>query len=95
MASQTEQIAASKQRELVPAVWQMEFQTWNDSALLSLHESEGADPAVRSYALWELEYRLAFDKKPLPVKEMPKVDRSRWTLAGAQESIRRRMEEQD
>lgn len=73
----------------------MEFQTWTDSALLSLHESEGADPVVRSYAVWELEYRLAFDKKPLPVKELAKVDRSRWTLAGAEAEIRRRMEEED
>lgn len=95
MATQTEQIAASKQREQVPAVWQLEFQTWTDSALLSLHEEEKAEAAIRSYALWELEYRLAFDKKALPVKELPKVDRSRWTLAGAQEEIRRRMEEQE
>jgi len=50
---------------------------------------------VRSYAVWELEYRLAFDKKPLPVKELPKVDRTRWTLAGAEAEIRRRMEEQE
>ena len=68
--------------------WQVEFQTWSDSALLSLHESETSDPAVRSYAIWELEYRLAFDKKPLPEKQKPPIDRSRWTIAGAEATIR-------
>lgn len=76
MATPTEQTAASKQREMIPREWLLEFQTWSDSALLSLHESEGVDSLVRSYAIWELEYRIAFDKKPLPVKELPKADRS-------------------
>lgn len=91
MATQTEQIALSKQREQVPAVWQLELQTWTDSALLSLHEEEKAESAVRSYALWELEYRIAFDKKPLPVKELTKADRHRWTMADAEATIRRLM----
>lgn len=95
MATPTEQTAASKQRDLIPAAWQVEFQTWSDAALLSLNEDERVPAEVRSYAGWELDYRMAFGKRPLPEKELPKADRSRWTLAGAQEIIQRRMEEQD
>lgn len=50
---------------------------------------------MRAYALWELEYRLAFDKKPLPVKDPPKADRSRWTMAGVEATVRRLMAEQE
>ena len=95
MATQTEQIAASKQRDLVPAVWQLEFQSWSDDALLSLNEEELASPEVRSYAGWEFDYRIAFGKTSLPEKKQALIDRSRWTLAGAQAEIRRRMEEQE
>ena len=51
-----------------------------------------ADPEVRAYAGWELDYRIAFSKTALPEKQKPPIDRSRWTLAGAQSEIRRRME---
>ena len=93
MTTQTEQIAAARQREAVPAVWQLEFQTWSDDALLSLNEDERASPDVRAFAGWELDYRVAFGKAALPEKELPKVDRRRWTLEGARETIRRQMEE--
>lgn len=91
MATQTEQIAASQQRQLIPAAWQLEFQTWSDSALLSLLEDNRADAMVRAYSRWELDYRLAFGKSSLPERELPKADRSRWTLAGAEVEIARRM----
>lgn len=91
MATQTEQIAVSKQRDLVPQEWQLEFQTWSDDALLSLLGEELADPEVRAFAGWELDYRIAFGKSGLPEKEMPPVDRSRWTMDGARETIRRQM----
>ena len=69
----------------------MEFQTWSDSALLSLLEDNRADAMVRAYSRWELDYRLAFGKSSLPEKELPKADRNRWTLAGAEAEIARRM----
>lgn len=73
----------------------MDFQTWSDAALLSLSEDEMADTDVRAYAAWELDYRIAFDK-PGPSPSLPStVNRSRWTLAGAEAEIRRRMEEQE
>ena len=84
-----EKIATDRQHSLVPAMWQVEFQSWTDAALLSLHEDERVTPDVRSYAGWELDYRAAFGKQPLPVKELPKADRSRWTMAGAEATIRR------
>jgi hypothetical protein len=89
-----EKIAADRQHSMVPAMWQVEFQTWTDDALLSLVEDERASPDVRAYAGWELDYRQAFGKAPLPVKELPKADRSRWTMKGAEETIKRKMEEQ-
>ena len=69
----------------------MDFQTWSDSALLLLHEDSRADVKVRSYAKWELEYRMAFGKTALPEKELPKPDGSRWTMAAAEAEIARRM----
>lgn len=92
MATPTEQIAANQQRQQIPAQWQLDFQTWTNAALLSLLEDEMADPEVRAYAGWELDYRIAFSKTALPEKQKPPIDRSRWTLAGAQSEIRRRME---
>lgn len=91
MATQTEQIAASQQRQQVPQVWQLEFQTWSDAALLSLNEDDRASPDARSFAGWELDYRAAFGKTALSEAKFPKVDRSRWTLAGAQAEILRSM----
>ena len=91
MATQTEQIAASQQRQLVPPAWQLEFQTWSDAALLSLNEDGRADPEIRAYAGWELDYRIAFGKSSLPERELPKADRSRWTMPGAEAEIARRM----
>lgn len=93
MATETEKVAANQQRTQIPAVWQMEFQTWSDAALLSLNEDGRADPEIRAYAGWELDYRIAFGKTALPEKELPKADRSRWTLAGAEAEIKHRMEE--
>lgn len=95
MASPTEMTAASMQRQQIPAQWQLEFQTWSDDALLSLNEDERASPEVRSYAGWEFDYRIAFGKTALPEKALPKVDRSRWSQAGAEATIRRLMEEED
>ena len=91
MATQTEQIAASQAYQLVPTDWKVDFQTWSDAALLSLVEDNRADPKVRACAGWELDYRMAFGKKVLPEKELPKADRSRWTMAGAEAEIARRM----
>ena len=51
---------------------------------MSLVEDSRADPKVRAYAGWELDYRMAFGKTELPEKHLPKVDRSRWTLAAMQ-----------
>lgn len=95
MATETEKVAANQQRAAIPLAWQMEFQTWSDDALLSLNEDGQADPEIRAYAGWEFDYRIAFGKTALPVKELPKADRSRWTMAGAEATIRHRMEEQD
>lgn len=95
VTTRQDQIASERQRQLVPAIWQVGFQTWSDDALLSLNEDERVPSDVRSFAGWELDYRMAFDKKSLPEKQLPKVDRSRWTFAGAEAEIRRRMEEQD
>jgi hypothetical protein len=89
VATRQEQIAAERQRQLVPAIWQVEFQTWSDDALLSLNEDERVSPEIRSYAGWELDYRMAFGKTALPVKELPKADRSRWSMKGAEETIKR------
>ncbi len=88
MATQTEQIAASQQRQQIPVLWQLQFQTWSDGALLSLNEDETADIEVRSYAGWELDYRAAFGKTALPEKRAPKVDRTKWTLVGATKTLK-------
>ena len=91
MATQTEQIAASQAYQQVPADWKLEFQRWSDSGLLSLLEDSRADVKIRSYARWELDYRLAFGRTALPERELPKADRSRWTMAGAAKTIREEM----
>lgn len=103
MATQTEQIMASQLRQRIPTEWLVDFQTWSDAALLSLAEDERADRDVRAYATWELDYRIAYDR-PGPADDAPgvrgakgekPVDRSRWTQAGAEATIRRLMEEED
>ena len=94
MATQTEQISASQQRQRIPTEWQIEFLTWKNSSLLSLSQDATAQHEVKAYAGWELDYRIAFgilvDDPPNPT---PLVDRSRWTLEGARATIRRQMEE--
>jgi len=69
MASQAQQVAASQQRHQVPAEWQIEFQDWTGDALLSLSEDEKASKKIRAYALWELDFRLAFEA---PEPKQPK-----------------------
>lgn len=60
---------------------------------MSLVSDERASPDVRAYAGWELDYRIAFSKTDLPVKELPKADRSKWSMKGAEETIRKAMQE--
>jgi hypothetical protein len=69
MATEAEKVAASQGRQKVPAEWQIEFQDWTSSALLSLHEDETVSKQMRAYALWELTYRLAFE---VPEPKQPK-----------------------
>lgn len=70
MATEAEKVAASQQRQKVPAEWQVEFQDWTGAALLSLHEDETVSKQMRAYALWELDFRLAFD---LPEPRKPEL----------------------
>jgi len=72
MATEAEKVAASQGRQKVPADWQIEFQDWTSSALLSLHEDENVPKQMRAYALWELQYRLAFE---VPEPKQPKLQR--------------------
>ena len=60
MPSQTEQIAASQQRQQIPRSWVLEFDGWSDEALDSLGQDSGVHAHVRAYAHWELDYRRAF-----------------------------------
>ena len=91
--NQTAQISASQQRQRIPTEWQIEFRNWTDSALLSLIEDDGvSNEKVKAYALWELEYRVAFDvaepKQPQLVarddgRELDEIVRQRLAARGA------------
>lgn len=61
MGTVAEQVAASQQRQRIPTDWLMEFQEWSNDSLLSLSQDEGVSRAERTWAAWELEYRIAFD----------------------------------
>ncbi len=60
MPNQTEQIAASQQRQQVPADWQLVWAEWTNDSLDSLSHDDTAPPKVRIWAGWELDYRIAF-----------------------------------
>ena len=50
---------------------------------------------VRAYALWEVEYRIAFDKKA-PAPEPPNLERRRYySLEAMTERVRQAMEFQE
>jgi hypothetical protein len=72
MANQAQMVAASQQRQKIPAEWQIEFQDWTDDALLSLSEDETVSKQKRAYAQWELDFRIAFE---VPEPRQPKLQR--------------------
>ena len=43
---------------------------------------------IRAYALWELEYRIAFNKQDEPEPVLPPVDRSKYTARRLAEEAR-------
>lgn len=60
MATQSEQIAISQQRQNIPAEMLLFFDDWTNEALDSLTKDAKCAPKRRAYAGWELEYREAF-----------------------------------
>lgn len=89
MASETEKIAASKQRDLIPSQWQVLFSDFSKSSLASLATDLVAHETVRAYARWELEYRIAFNKAdPAELPQFPPVDRSKYTARRLAEESR-------
>lgn len=61
------QVMASKQRDMVPADWQMIFADWSNDALLSLNQDTLRPLKVRAWAGWELDFRDAFGiEVPMP-----------------------------
>lgn len=70
MPTTSEQIATSQQRQRIPGAWQVEFLDWTAEALLSLSKDAAAKKEFRSYAQWELDYRIAFEVED---PEMPRL----------------------
>lgn len=110
MTSNVEAVAIANQRAKIPTNIAVTFEQMTNDELASMALDDKLKPDTRAYAGWELDYREAMSIEvyydadadlikrrkgaPLPVKEPPKADRSRWTLAGAEATIRRRMEQE-
>lgn len=93
MATQTEQIAASQQRHMIPKEWLTEFNDWTNTSLSSLAGDEQASRDIRAWAGWELDYRMAFG---IEVADLPIAGDVRpFTQERAEAVIKQRMAEQD
>lgn len=55
----TMQVAATNQRQKIPAIWLVEFEGITDDELAWI-TANGATAELRAYAGWELEYRESF-----------------------------------
>jgi uncharacterized surface anchored protein len=109
VTTNTEAVAIATQRAKIPTKYAITFEQITNAELASMTRDDYLKAEVKAYAGWELDYREAMEitvyyeansdqikrrkGSAPPEKSALPIDRSRWSMKGAEETIKRKMEE--